>query len=298
MQLPSIESLRCFVEAARQLNFRSAARLVGLTPAALGQRIRQLEELWETALFVRTTRSVRLTNAGLALLPQAQATLDAAAKCRSAAIGTLEPPPVQLTLGTRHELGNSWLLPMLGAIKRQHPELTVSLYFGSGIDLLSRVRTMDIDCAVTSSRLTDPKLDAYKLHQEDYVFVGSPKLLKRLPLKKPEDAKHHVLIDTEYGLPLFRYWRDAPGGIDSMEFGQLWPMGTISAIRYLVLREEGLAVLPKYYVDKDLASKRLVEVLPQVRPLCDHFRLVYRSDDPRTALYRDLAATMNSQPLK
>ena len=56
MQLPSIESLRCFVEAARQLNFRSAARLVGLTPAALGQRIRQLEELWETALFVRTTR--------------------------------------------------------------------------------------------------------------------------------------------------------------------------------------------------------------------------------------------------
>ena len=45
--LPDLESLRCFEEAARQLNFRAAAKAVGLTPAALGQRIRRLEEQLE-----------------------------------------------------------------------------------------------------------------------------------------------------------------------------------------------------------------------------------------------------------
>jgi len=69
--LPSIESLRCFTAAAKLLNFRAAARSVALTPAAFGQRIKQLEEQLGTSLFHRTTRSVRLTESGLALLPAA-----------------------------------------------------------------------------------------------------------------------------------------------------------------------------------------------------------------------------------
>ena len=70
-----------FVEAARALNFRAAARAVNLTPAALGQRIKPLEEMMETQLFRRTTRSVMLTEAGLALVPYAKRALQAAADC-------------------------------------------------------------------------------------------------------------------------------------------------------------------------------------------------------------------------
>lgn len=69
--LPSLDSLRCFAAAARLLNFRAAARTVALTPAALGQRIQKLEEELGAQLFRRTTRSVALTEAGLALLPAA-----------------------------------------------------------------------------------------------------------------------------------------------------------------------------------------------------------------------------------
>jgi hypothetical protein len=66
---PSFESLRCFVEAARLLNFRAAARAVALTPAALGQRIAQLEAQIGQTLFHRTTRRVTLSEAGLAPPP-------------------------------------------------------------------------------------------------------------------------------------------------------------------------------------------------------------------------------------
>ena len=72
--LPSIENLRCFLEAARALNFRKAARAVALTPTAFGARLKQLEDQVGAQLFVRTTRSVSLTETGLSLVPLAART--------------------------------------------------------------------------------------------------------------------------------------------------------------------------------------------------------------------------------
>jgi DNA-binding transcriptional LysR family regulator len=209
--LPSIDNLRCFLAAAQSLNFRAAARAVALTPAALGQRIRQLEDQLGVPLFTRTTRSVELTAAGLALVPYARRALDAADECVRAARGDLGPVPVELVLGTRHELGLSWILPQLDAINRAHPALTLHLYFGAGDDLLLRLRTREVDCAVTSSRFNDPKLEAVVLHREEYVFVAARALLARTPLARPEHAARHTLIDSTAELPLFRYWREAPG---------------------------------------------------------------------------------------
>ncbi len=292
-QLPSLEALRCFAEAARLLNFRAAARAVFLTPAALGQRIQKLEEQLDVRLFHRTTRTVVLTEAGLQLVPYAQRAIEAARDCSRASRGELAAAPVELTLGTRHELGLSWIVPMLPLLQSRQPGLVLHLYFGSGPDLVARVRTVDIDCAVTSTRLTDPKLDALRLHEERYVFVGAAKLLAKRPLARAADAKAHTLIDTQDGMPLFRYWRDAKGGLDSLAFGRVLKMGTIAAIRELVLRGEGVAVLPAYYVAKDLAAHRLRELFPKVRPLTDWFRLVFRADDPRRAHYEQLARTMN-----
>ena len=296
--LPSLESLRCFTEAARLLNFRAAARSVGLTPAALGQRIRQLEEQLETKLFHRTTRSVVLTQAGFGLLPLAQQTIDSARRCLQPDEGQAAVLPLDLVVGTRHELGMSWLVPMLPQLEQCHPGMTLHLYFSSGADLVLHVRSLAIDCAVTSTRLTDPKLDSSRLHREDYVFVGAHKLLQQFPLKTPDQAAEHTLFDTTEDLPLFRYWRDAPGGLDSLRFRRVVRLGAIAAIRYAVLRGEGVAVLPSYYVAQDLKAKRLAKIQPKVKPQFDYFRLVYRKDDPRRSIYESMAATMMQNVLK
>jgi LysR family transcriptional regulator, glycine cleavage system transcriptional activator len=297
-ELPPPDSLRCFVEAARLLSFRATGRAVGLTPAAVGQRIQKLEELLGVRLFHRTTRTVVLTEAGIAVLPYAERALRAGAECARAARGELGPPAIELILGTRHELGLSFIVPMLPKLRAAHPGVTLHLYFGSGPDLLIRVRTLEIDCAVTSSRLADPKLGAVRLHEETYVFVGERKLLAKKPLRRPEDARRHVLIDTSEALPLFRYWRDAPGAADSLEFGSILKMGTIAAIRELVLRGEGVAVLPEYFVKDELIRGRLVRLFPRIKALSDHFRLVHRADDPRAAVYVALARTLSSLPLQ
>lgn len=294
--LPSIENLRCFRAAAESLNFRAAARSVALTPTAFGQRIKQLEDTLNASLFQRTTRSVALTAAGMALLPYANAVLRAAEDCLRAARGELGPPAIELVLGTRHELGVSWVLPNLPTLRAAHPEATFHLYFGAGEDLLLRVRLREVDCAITSTRFVDPRLDACIVHREDYVFVGARALLKRSPLRKPEHALKHTLIDSSAEMPLFRYWREAADGA-TLNFEHVLRMGTIAAIEALVVDGTGVAVLPRYLVAARLKRGELREIFPNVRPVSDHFRLVFLANDPRKALFEALANTLRAIPL-
>jgi|CXWL01.1.fsa_nt_gi DNA-binding transcriptional LysR family regulator len=296
VSLPSIDSLRCFTAAARLLNFRAAARSVALTPAAFGQRIKQLEEQLGAQLFVRTTRSVRLSTSGLSLLNAAQRAIASVEECARAVTSEDSLPPMDVVLGTRHELGISWILPQIDRLKRELPSLEIHLYFGAGSDLVNRVRAMQLDCAVTSTRLADPKVDGLRLHREDYAFVGAPSLLSRVPFRSAADASRHTLVEVDDALSLFRYWSDAPKGT-MLSFAKLVRFGSIEAIRQRVLAGAGVGVLPRYLVEGDLAAKRLRIVLPQVTPLHDFFRLVIRTDDPRRTLFERLARSLSEVPL-
>lgn len=298
MSLPDIESLRCFVVAARTLNFRRASQEVGLTPAALGQRIKQLEEQVEVALFVRTTRKVELTEAGLAMLPRAQATLEQAESCVMAARGELGPSPMDITIGTRHELGLSWIQPMLPSLGQRFDHINFHLFFGSGEDLNRRVLGRELDCAISSRRAIEPNLDFMQLHQEDYVFVGEASLLEREPAPDESSLEGHRLIDVGPQLHLLHYLRQTEASIDPQSFGAFRWMGTISAIRSAVLAGQGLAVLPLYLVRDDLSAGRIAHVWPERTLMHDWFRLLFRADDPRVSLFRALGQAMRSQSLK
>lgn len=293
--LPPLDSLRCFVAAARLLRFRAAAKSVALTPAAFGQRIKQLEDVLGAPLFERTTRSVTLTEAGLRLLPAAERAIAAAADCARVVHADGGLPEAEITLGTRHELGLSWVVPQLDRLAERHPTLRTNLYFGSGQDLVLRVRTMEIDCAITSSRFTDPKIHELRLHREDYVVVGAPALLAATPLRAVEQARDHTLLDISAELPLLRYARDA--GIE-LRFARVVRLGTIAAIRARALAGAGVAVLPRYFVADDLAAHTLVRALPKAPLAHDYFRLLFRADDPRRVVYEGLAKTLCEVPLR
>ena len=173
MALPDNESLRCFVVAARTLNFRRASQEVGLTPAALGQRIKQLEDQVGVALFVRTTRKVELTEAGLSMLPRAQATLEQAESCVLAARGDLGPAPMDITIGTRHELGLSWIQPMLPDLGETFAHIDFHLFFGSGEDLNRRVLARELDCAISSRRSIESSFSRVRVKPSSELWNSS-----------------------------------------------------------------------------------------------------------------------------
>ncbi len=290
-----LESLRCFVAVAECLHFREAAAKVGLSPAALSDRVKALEDELRISLFVRTTRKVELTEAGLRLLPHARGLLDGAARCRHIALGDAATQPYSLTLGTRYELGLSWLCPALPILRSHHPERTVHLYMGDSDALFDRVESGRIDACVLSSQRLRARLVAVPLHLEAYVFVGPAGATGP---RTATAAASATLIEASSDLPLSRYLLDALPDGREWRFGSHLYLGGIGAMRELVRAGMGVAVLPRYFVADDLAAGHLVDLLPDLPLPVDHFRLIWREDHPREAELRRLAGELQELPLR
>jgi LysR family transcriptional regulator, glycine cleavage system transcriptional activator len=296
--LPDAESLRCFVAAAEQLNFRAAARRVALSPAAFGGRIKQLENQLGSALFARSTRRVALTPAGERLLPHARDVLAGLGRCLDLSSDKLGAAPFALVIGTRFELGLSFIVPSLAALEAARPERQLHVYFGDSADLMPRVLRQEIDCMVTSARLSAPGLAHAPLHEERYALVAARSLLARAPLRRPADAASHVLLDAHPDLPLFRYFVDARPGGESWAFRHVQLLGTIAAIRARALEGAGVAVLPMYFVANDLARGRLVRLFAKTRMAEDRFRLSWRAGHVHARELQALAVELAARPLR
>jgi DNA-binding transcriptional LysR family regulator len=292
MRLPSLESLRCFVAIAHRSSFRRAADHVGITPTALSQRIRQLEEQLGERLFERTSRSVQLTTAGRRLLPHAEDLVDRARRVGPLARGeTGDDAPATLRLGTRFELGLSWVVPIVADLRRSRPEWTVELYFGSGRDLLERLQSQTLDAIVTSAPVADARWVAEVLHPEQYVLVASPDIAATIGA--PEDLAKHVLIDINAELPLARYMLSASPAI---AFAEVWPCGSSAAVEAMVREGLGVAVLPLHTV-RDKLGDSLEQLLPDLPFLEDTFRLLFEADSVLEPQLHALAQRLRETPL-
>jgi DNA-binding transcriptional LysR family regulator len=289
-----LDSLRCFEVAATTLNFRAASARVYLSPAAFSDRLRRLEEELGVPLFERTTRKVTLSEAGRRLLPLARELLEGEARLKAVGKEPSKAAPFELFVGTRYELGVSWLCPALNELSRLRPERTVHLYNGDTPDLLQRLERGDVDAIVASMRLTSPNLTYAALHPEEDVFVSArPGLLRR------EHASAHTLVDVSRDLPLFRYFLDVLPDAEPWPFAKVEYLGGIGNIRRRLLDgEQRVAVLPKYFCREDLAKRRLVRLLPAVQLKSDSFRLVWRRDHPRQAEMLELAEALRARPLR
>lgn len=289
-----LDSFRCFDAAATTLSFRAAAARVHLSPAAFSDRIRRLEEDLGVPVLRRTTRQVALTDAGHRLLPLVREALARAEHVRAAARQDARPAPFELVLGTRYELGISWLCPALEPLSRKRPERTLHLFNADTPDLLRRLERGELDAVVASMRLTSPRLAYAALHPELYSFVSTERCLRGRA-----DAARLTLVDVTPDLPLFRYFLDALPDAEPWPFARTEYMGGIGNIRRRVLDGGGrVAVLPRYFIAPDLAAGRLVALMPRVHPRSDAFRLVWRAGHPREAELVALAAELRARPLR
>ena len=290
-----LESLNCFVEAAKRLNFRAAPRQVHLSPAAFSDRIQKLENELGAPLFIRSTRRVRLSPQGEQLLAQAQKTLLEAQKCREAVLQNLS---VNLTIGTRYELGLSMVVPLLHERNHTHPNWKINVVFGDSRSLLNDLRKGEIDAVIGSMRLTMTGLDSMPLHQERYCFVGSPKCLQEQDLNGRIDALEHILVDINSSRPLFNYWSDQTDSSKPWRFQSERYMGTIAAIKYWVMKGKGVGVLPRYFIQDALDQGELIEIMPHIEARSDWFRLFWMSGHPREEQLTAIGRHFRSNPLQ
>lgn len=297
LQGPDIPSLRCFVAVAQQGSFRAASKSLALSPPALSERIRLLEEVLSTKLFTRTTRSVSLTEAGYRLLPHAEATLAMSLQCQEVVACDLTSVAWEVRLGTRYELGMDWLVPALKLLEQKEPKRKIHLVFSNSSELLEKLKSQEVDAVITSYRLGVGDWSAQPLHEEEYSFVASSDYARTSSVSEPRDAAHHRLLDVDASLPLFRYFLDAQPEQERWNFGEHQFLGTIGAIRARVLQGAGVAVLPTYLIAGDLVAERLIRLMPERTIGSDFFRFICLHKHPRVRLLKKMADELSAIPL-
>lgn len=192
-RLPALNALRAFEAAARHLSFTRAAEELNVTPGAISQQIRQLEEFSGAPLFRRTGRQVLLTDAGQAALPL----LTNAFELMAEAVHHMKAPARRdrLMISSAPSFAAKWLAQRLETFQQAHPEAEVWV----SADLaLTDFNSSDIDLAVRYGRGGYDGLRVEKIMSEAVLPVCSPELLKGpKALKSPEDLAHHVLLHDE-----------------------------------------------------------------------------------------------------
>jgi LysR family glycine cleavage system transcriptional activator len=192
-RLPALNALRAFEAAARHLSFTRAAEELNVTPGAISQQIRQLEEFAGAPLFRRTGRQVLLTDAGQAALPL----LTNAFELMTEAVHHMKAPARRdrLMISSAPSFAAKWLAHRLDRFQEAHPEAEVWVQADTA---LTDFNASEIDFAIRYGKGVYEGLRSEKIMAESVLPVCSPDLLKgRDPLREPADLGRHVLLHDE-----------------------------------------------------------------------------------------------------
>ena len=288
-----LNALRAFEASARHQSFSLAAQELNVTPAAVGQLVRTLEDWLGSPLFVRSTSGrARLVTTEVAeqALPDIRAGLERLAvgleRLRSGSAGGV------LTVTVSPAFAAKWLLPRIERFQAAWPE--------TDLRLDTSLKTVDfvaqrIDVGVRYGRGQWPGLAAEKLMDEEVYPVCAPALLATATLQAPGDLRGQVLIhdqsvDTSTGFASWQAWlRHA--GVQGVPTDRGLRINNSAAVLQAAIDGQGVALARSVMAHDDLAAGRLVRLFPQVRlESALAYYVVYRPEciaQPKVAAFRD-----------
>jgi LysR family transcriptional regulator, glycine cleavage system transcriptional activator len=278
-----LNALRAFEQVAAHLSFTDAAQALGVTTAAISSHIKSLEEFLETPLFLRHSRSVRLTAQGARLLPGVQRGISELSRAVDQLRQDRSSGLLNITL-----LGSflqKWLLPRLGDFYQKHPE--VDLRFNASRELIDFMST-DFHAAVRYGRGEWPQARSEKM-LDDWVFpVASPALVGKLgPIKTLGDFSKYPLLHSP-SEPWVEWMRRIGGDTTKLERGPV--LDDSASILTAAEQGHGLALARWSLVAGDLAAGRLVRPSDQsVRQVHSYYFVApaQNFDLPKVLRFRD-----------
>jgi DNA-binding transcriptional LysR family regulator len=189
----ALDGVEAFLSVAQHRNFRRAAADLGVTPSAISQAIRALEARVGAALFIRTTRSVGLTEAGERFLSRAKPAFEELVAASEVARDLGQRPAGLLRLSVPRAVVPLLLEPLIASFCQAYPEIELEIAAsGEMVDLAAG----GFDAGIRLGQFIDPDMTAVRLTPPfPLVVVGSPDYLRGR--KRPEridDLRGHACL--------------------------------------------------------------------------------------------------------
>ncbi|WP_184401951.1 LysR family transcriptional regulator [Rhizobium sp. BK650] len=189
------QAMRVFVKVAEAESFADAGRQLHMSPPAVTRTVSALEDIIGTRLLTRTTRSVKLTEAGARYLSDCQRLLADLTEVETAAAGTYGRPTGTLTVTSSAMLGTMFVLPLMTEYLDLYPDV---IGRGLFIDRVVNIIEEGIDVAIRIGHLPDSGLTATRVGQVRRVICGSPLYFEKhgVPTAPGDLSKHRIIAST------------------------------------------------------------------------------------------------------
>lgn len=253
-----LNALRVFDAAARHLSFKLAADELAVTPAAVSQQIRSLEDYLGVVLFRRQARSLSLTEEARQCLPALRAGFERFEE----AVKTLQAAQASdiLTVSVSPSFASKWLLPRIDGFYADRPTMEVRI---QASDDLVNFAEENVDLAIRFGSGRYPELRAEKLLDEHVLPVCHPDLLAGdAALKSLDDLAQHTLIhdssqDADPAAPSWAMWLKAAGA-GNVKPGRALHFDLETLALDAALAGKGVALARRVLAAADLEKGRLV----------------------------------------
>lgn len=269
-------SLELFCAAAEHGGFTAAATALGVSPAAVSRTVARLEERLGVRLFVRTTRQIRLSDAGQAYYEQCRQALNQLVEAEREASGRQVAPSGLLRISVPTTYGHHRLLPRLTEFRARFPDIRVEVHVSNrNIDFAAE----GYDLAVRVRAPADSTLIARHLEDAELVLVAAPDYLRRRGEPQLlDDLAVHDCIQFELpssGRTIPWLFREDGQDVERLTAGSTSCSDDVLAGVTLARHGAGIFQAYRFTVEEDLRQGRLVELLKPFGGRARPFNLLY-----------------------
>lgn len=256
-----LQLMTVFVAVAEEQSFAGGARRLNMSPPAVTRAIAALEDRLGTKLLTRTTRYVRVTDAGQRYLEDARRIISEVDEADEAAAGINAEPRGQLAITAPVLFGKLFVIPGIVDYLQRYPDMEISAVF---LDRIVNLLEEGFDVGIRIGELPDSSMKAIRVGSIRRVVCASPAYLaKHGAPDKPSDLANHLVVAASAVSPAIE-WKFAEGLVVRVK-PRLTVTSNDSAIA-AVLLGMGVTRLLSYQIASYQASGQLQTILSEFEP--------------------------------
>jgi DNA-binding transcriptional LysR family regulator len=271
----ALDGVEAFLSVAEHRSFRRAASELAVTPSAVSQAVRSLEARIGAPLFIRTTRSVGLTEAGERFLARAKPAFEELIEASRVARDLGQRPIGLLRLAVPRAVVPILLEPLLASFAQAYPEIEVEI---AASEELVDLAAEGFDAGIRMGQFVAADMIAVRMTPPfPMVVVGNPRYFSdREPPKSPKDLSDHACIRRRRSNGALALWSFRVGN-RTLETAVTGPLiaNDFPTVLGAALEGMGLAQVPRPIAADALSSGRLIEVLTAYAPIAPGVFLYY-----------------------
>ncbi|MCI3880625.1 LysR family transcriptional regulator [Acinetobacter higginsii] len=256
------EDFQFFIRVADLGSISKAAQDANISVSVASQKLQRLEQNLQLRLFHRTTRKLTLTDEGRVLLEHGRHWIADFIHLQESLKLKDRPLTGTLRITTSATFGTKVLMPVIAEFALLHPELKIHLDLNDqNIDLIQQ----GMDLAIRIGQLKSSSLIAKRLSTNQRLLCASPAYLQQYGVPTTlSDLKLHRCILQQHGHGLTDQWHliNAEGQVEQVHVEGYFATNSGEGVRQAALAGLGISNHSIWHVAEDLASGRLVQVLP------------------------------------